>query len=90
MRLLAGGLLPTTAYGCSAQAWAASELERWRSAVGNLTFGSARGRSLQVGFALSAAPWRDPWCSQAEQALLAWGRGLAQAHPDTTRDMVWV
>ncbi|CAK0832205.1 unnamed protein product, partial [Prorocentrum cordatum] len=42
-RLLAGGLLPTTAYGCSAQ---------------------------------------------AEQALVAWGRGLARNHPDTSGDML--
>ncbi|CAK0899751.1 unnamed protein product [Prorocentrum cordatum] len=61
VRLLAGGLLPTTAHGCCAQ----------------------------VGSALAAAPWRDPWCSQAEQAPMAWGRGLARNRPDTTLDVLW-
>ncbi|CAK0814908.1 unnamed protein product [Prorocentrum cordatum] len=79
-RLLAGGLLRTTARGCS---------ERWRLAVGTRTFGSARGRSLQVDVALSAAPRRDPLCSQAELALLAHGRGFGRAHPDTTHDVAW-
>ncbi|CAK0852747.1 unnamed protein product, partial [Prorocentrum cordatum] len=56
-RLLAGAPPPpTTAHGCSSQAWNASELEQWRSAAGFLAFGGARGRSLQVGFALAAAP----------------------------------
>ncbi|CAK0860106.1 unnamed protein product, partial [Prorocentrum cordatum] len=68
---LVGGTPPAMADGCSARARVASELEQWRSAFGSLTFGSARGRSLQVGFARAAAPRRDPWCSLAKQRRAA-------------------
>ncbi|CAK0788792.1 unnamed protein product [Prorocentrum cordatum] len=34
--------------------WAASELQQWRSAVGSLAFGSARGRPLKAELAMQA------------------------------------
>ena len=88
-RRVTRGLQPTVSYGCDAHGWPSKDLEKWRSTVGTLLFGGARGRSLQVGYALAAQPWRDPLCVTAERTLLAWAEAVATSSMAEMADLTF-